>query len=107
VRDCEICGFPLAAARAKFLVYAIARSARRHESVFAPSSSAWIQRLMVSRFARQHATLLLDSGVPVHAVAQRLGHDPAVLLRNYAKRTRKVDASAANAIGNLLRGILA
>ena len=34
VRDCEICGFPLAAARVKFLVYAIARSARRHESVF-------------------------------------------------------------------------
>jgi integrase len=36
-----------------------------------------------------HATLLRDKGVPVHTVAERIGHDPAVLLRNYAKRKRK------------------
>ena len=41
----------------------------------------------------------VDSGVPVHVVADRCGHDPAVLLRSYAKRTRKADASAANVIG--------
>jgi len=35
-----------------------------------------------------HGTLLLDRGVPVHVVAERLGDDPAVLLRNYAKRKR-------------------
>ena len=29
-----------------------------------------------------HATALLDAGVPVHTVAQRIGDDPAVLLRN-------------------------
>ena len=40
-------------------------------------------------------TLLLDKGVPVHVVAARCGHDPAVLLRSYAKRTRKADTSAA------------
>jgi integrase len=28
-----------------------------------------------------HETLLLDNGVPVHVVAARCGHDPAVLLR--------------------------
>src|SRR5215469_11114869 len=33
-----------------------------------------------------HETLLLDAGVPVHVVAARCGHDPAVLLRSYAKR---------------------
>jgi integrase len=33
-----------------------------------------------------HATALLDTGIPVHTVAQRIGDDPAVLLRNYAKR---------------------
>jgi hypothetical protein len=38
-----------------------------------------------------HETLLLDAGVPVHVVAARCGHDPAVLLRSYAKRTRKAD----------------
>jgi integrase len=53
-----------------------------------------------------HETLLLDRGVPVHVVAARCGHDPAVLLRNYAKRTRKADTSAANVIGGLSRAIL-
>ncbi|MFZ0694947.1 MAG: tyrosine-type recombinase/integrase [Alphaproteobacteria bacterium] len=53
-----------------------------------------------------HETLLLDSGVPVHVVAARCGHDPAVLLRVYAKRTRKADTSAAAIIGTLSRGVL-
>jgi len=53
-----------------------------------------------------HETLLLDAGVPVHVVAARAGHDPAVLLRVYAKRTRKADASAAAVIGTLSKGVL-
>jgi integrase len=53
-----------------------------------------------------HETLLLDAGVPVHVVAARCGHDPAVLLRSYAKRTKKADTSAAAVIGVLSRGIL-
>ena len=53
-----------------------------------------------------HETALLDDGVPVHVVAARCGHDPAVLLRNYAKRTKKADASASAAIGALLKGAL-
>lgn len=40
-----------------------------------------------------HSTLLLDRGVPVHVVAERLGDDPAVLLRNYAKRKRNKTAN--------------
>jgi hypothetical protein len=47
---------------------------------------------------------LLDAGVPVHVVAARCG--PAVLLRSYAKRTRKADRSAAGVIGALSRGVL-
>jgi integrase len=43
-----------------------------------------------------HETLLLDKCVPVHVVAARCGHDPAVLLRTYAKRTKKADTSAAD-----------
>src|SRR5262249_49249118 len=50
-----------------------------------------------------HETLLLDGGVPVHVVATRCGHDPAVLLRIYAKRTRKADTSAAAVIGALAK----
>ena len=53
-----------------------------------------------------HETLLLDAGVPVHVVAARCGHDPAVLLRIYAKRTRKADTTAAAAIGALAKGVL-
>jgi integrase len=53
-----------------------------------------------------HETLLLDQGVPVHVVAARCGHDPAVLLRNYAKRTKKADTSAAAVIGALSQIIL-
>jgi integrase len=32
-----------------------------------------------------HETALLDAGVPVHVVAARCGHDPATLLKSYAK----------------------
>src|SRR5262249_44707186 len=53
-----------------------------------------------------HETALLDAGVPVHVVADRCGHDPATLLKSYAKRTRKADADAATAIGELLSGAL-
>ncbi len=57
-------------------------------------------------FRCTHETMLLDRGVPVHVVAARCGHDPAVLLRVYAKRTRKADTSAAVVIGSLSRGVL-
>jgi hypothetical protein len=53
-----------------------------------------------------HETVLLDAGVAVHVVAERCGHDPAVLLRNYAKRTKKAFAAAADIIGALSAGIL-
>jgi hypothetical protein len=55
-----------------------------------------------------HATLLLDRGVPVHVVAERIGDDPAVLLRNYAKRKRKntADNSVSAVISALAAGFL-
>jgi integrase len=53
-----------------------------------------------------HGTALLDRGVSVRTVAERLGHDPALLLRVYAKRTKKSDAAAANIIGTMTKGLL-
>ena len=53
-----------------------------------------------------HETLLLDAGVPVHVVAARCGHDPAVLLRVYARRTKKADTSAAVVLGLLSKSVL-
>jgi integrase len=53
-----------------------------------------------------HETLLLDAGVPLRTVADRCGHDPVVLLRNYAKRTRKADTMANTVIAALTKGVL-
>jgi integrase len=50
-------------------------------------------------------TMLLDAGVPVATVAARGGHDPAVLLRTYAKRTRKGDGMAVSAIAAIARNV--
>lgn len=52
-----------------------------------------------------HGTWLLDQGTPVHTVAKRLGHDPSVLLKVYAKRTKKGDESAAETIGLMTKGL--
>jgi hypothetical protein len=49
--------------------------------------------------------VLLDRGVAVHTVAERLGHDPALLLRVYARRTKKSDAAAAHIIGTMTKGL--
>lgn len=53
-----------------------------------------------------HETFLLDRGVAVHTVAARCGHDPAVLLKAYAKRTRGSDQRAAQLIGAVSRDAL-
>jgi integrase len=53
-----------------------------------------------------HETVLLDKGVPVHVVAKRCGHDAAMLLRVYAKRTKKADVDAAAIIGAMTQGVL-
>jgi integrase len=53
-----------------------------------------------------HGTALLDNGVPVHVVAARLGHSPAVLMQAYAKRNKAADQKAAEAINRLSQGML-
>ena len=53
-----------------------------------------------------HATALLDAGIPVHTVAQRIGDDPAILLRAYTKRKRstKADEELASALASFSGG---
>jgi integrase len=53
-----------------------------------------------------HLTLLLDKGEPVHVVAARAGHDPVVLLRNYAKWTKKANAKVAETIADVSKGMI-
>ena len=52
-----------------------------------------------------HATALLDSGVLVHTVAQRLGHRPDILLRAYAKRVSTADEHTNRALAALARSL--
>lgn len=55
-----------------------------------------------------HSTALLDAGIPVHTVAQRIGDDPAVLLRTYTKRKRsqQADDRLSNTLAGLAAGFL-
>jgi integrase len=55
-----------------------------------------------------HSTAQLDAGIPVHTVAQRIGDDPATLLRSYTKRKRSktADAKLSDAIGALTAGFM-
>ena len=55
-----------------------------------------------------HATALLDAGIPVHTVAQRIGDDPAILLRAYTKRqrSRAADKALASALASFSGGFL-
>jgi hypothetical protein len=55
-----------------------------------------------------HPTALLDASIPVHTVAQRIGDDPAVLLRTYTKRKRSKQANErlSDKIAGLAAGFL-
>lgn len=64
------------------------------------------ERLRFHDLRASHGTLLLDAGVPAHVVAERLGHDTAVLWANYARMTKRANTSAADVIGSLTKGAL-
>jgi integrase len=51
-------------------------------------------------------TRMLSAGVPPHIVAKRHGHDPAIMLRAYAKALPQDDAAAAQIMGDELKGVL-
>ena len=70
------------------------------------ASRLGFQGLRLHDLRGSHETMLLDNGTPVHVVAERCGHDPAVMLRSYAKRTRKADDSAAAIMSQLSKGLM-
>lgn len=65
--------------------------------------SMGFENLRLHDLRMTHGTLLLNAGVPVHEVARRLGHDPAVLLKTYAKVTREADEASTLAAGAIMR----
>jgi integrase len=82
------------------------RNANRLTKQFERHASKLFPGICFHDLRGSHETALLDAGVPVHVVAARCGHDPAVLLRSYAKRTHKADTSAANVIAAMSKGVL-
>lgn len=101
--------FPAAPEPGKDFSFATPRNPRNFSKEFARRA----KRLGFADFKFHHlrgthSTLLLDHGVPVHTVAERIGDDAAVLLRNYAKRKRKqtADTSVSAVIGALAAGFL-
>ncbi|HXR88433.1 MAG TPA: hypothetical protein VN728_15740, partial [Stellaceae bacterium] len=78
---------------------AVTRTFERH----AATPELGFRHLRFHDLRGSHETMLLDAGVPVHVVAARCGHDPAMLLRAYAKRVAGSDAKAAAVIAELAK----
>jgi integrase len=94
-----------------------ARTSRsRHPRIPRSVSQAFARRANAIGFGRVrfhdlrgiHSTALLDAGIPVHTVAQRIGDDPATLLCNYTKRKRSkmADKNLSDAIAGFATGFL-
>ena len=50
-----------------------------------------------------HATQLLRQRMPIDVVARRLGHDPAVMMRSYAKALSSDDEATRQALSAITR----
>ena len=78
-----------------------------HQRVWRPAVRAALEDDVLSfeptlhDLRHAHASWLLDEGIPVMTVADRLGHDPAVLLRIYAHLMDKARHAPAEAIARL------
>jgi len=63
----------------------MAKLQRQHNEAARAEDREPLPRIRLHDLRHLHATLLLKAGVPVHVVANRLGHaDPAITLRVYA-----------------------
>ena len=60
-------------------------------------------RLRLHDLRGSHATQLLRRGMPIDVVARRLGHDPAVMMRAYAKALPSDDTLVRNALSAMTR----
>jgi len=66
---------------------------------------AVVRRIKFHGLRHTCATLLLQAGVPVHVVAERLGHsDVNITLNTYAHVLPDMQRSAADRLGTLLHG---
>jgi integrase len=100
--------FPNPALRGKSLSFTELRNPRATTKQFTRiASRLGFDGLRFHDLRGTHATLLLNAGVPAHVVAERCGHDTAVLWSNYAKMTKSANTSAADVVATLTKDTLA
>lgn len=77
------------------MTWLMAKTIRAHNKATKVESSR-LPKARLHDLRHVHATMLLQAGVPVHVVAERLGHaDPAITLRVYAHVIRQHAAGVA------------
>jgi len=65
----------------------------------------WLPAIGLHGLRHTHATLLLEEGVDVKTVSERLGHDSVqTTLELYGQVTPKMRANVATRFGSLLHG---
>ena len=71
-----------AGAGRELFLHQASQPGQHHEAIRSARAKLGFPGLRLHDLRGTHETLLLDAGVPVHVVAARCGHDPAVLLRS-------------------------
>lgn len=88
--------FPLPPATGRDIVFAAPRIPRNVSKEFRRRADLLdFKGIKLHTLRGVHATALLDANIPVHVVAERIGDDPATLLRWYTKRKRSKAADVA------------
>jgi integrase len=99
--------FPNPPATGKGFSFTALRNPRNTTKEFVRKATALgFPNLRLHDLRGSHETHLLDNGVSPKAVAERCGHDVAVMLRSYAKRSKKADQAAAAVIDALSKNAL-
>lgn len=71
------------------------------------ADAAGFEDLRLHDLRHTHASQLLDAGVPLHVVSQRLGHStPVITMTIYAHVLKRADDKASQVSGDLLKGAL-
>lgn len=97
-KEAEDCVTPLAALGQPLCTLAEARFVRL-------MTAAGVRKIKFHGLRHTSITLMLSAGVPVHVVAQRVGHkDVSMTLNVYAHALPNMQADAASRLGALLHG---
>ena len=81
---------------------------RLYADLSTATAKAGLEKFRLHDLRHTHATLLLGAGVPVNAVAQRLGHStPVMTLSVYGHVLKRSEEQAVDISGAILKTVLA